>query len=90
MGSLSGRHCQSLRHNGTLRLMDDAWLSDGSNEINGNTLVYNVREQRVLANPGEQGSGRITITINPKKAETKTEQKPEPKPEQRPEPKAQP
>ncbi len=75
---------------GTLRLMDDAWLSDGSNEISGNTLVYNVREQRVLANPGEQGSGRITITINPKKAEAKSEQKPEPKPEQRPEPRAQP
>jgi lipopolysaccharide export system protein LptA len=71
---------------GTLRLMEDAWLSDGSNEISGNTLVYNVREQRVLANPGEQGSGRITITINPKKSEQKPEQKPEP----RPEPKANP
>ena len=64
---------------GTLRLMEDAWLSDGNNEISGNTLIYNVREQRVLANPGEQGSGHITITINPKKAEPKAEPRPEPK-----------
>ncbi len=63
---------------GTLRLMEDAWLSDGNNEISGDTLVYNVREQRVLANPGEQGGGRISITINPKKAEPKPEPKANP------------
>ena len=57
---------------GTVRLVDDAWLSDGSNDISGKTLVYNIREQRVIASPDEQGTDRIRITINPKKPEPKT------------------
>ena len=56
---------------GTVRLVDDAWLSDGSNDISGQTLVYSIREQRVVASPDDQGSGRIRITINPKKPEPK-------------------
>ncbi len=63
---------------GTVRLIDDAWLSDGNNEITGQTLIYNMRDQRVLANPDEQGSQPVRITINPKKAEPKPEAKPEP------------
>ncbi len=67
---------------GTVRLSDDAWLSDGNNEISGRTLVYNMRDQRVLANPDEQGSQPVRITINPKKSDAKPEAKPgaEPKP----------
>ena len=57
---------------GTVRLVEDAWLSDGSNDISGKTLVYSIREQRVVASPDEQGNGRIRITINPKKPEPKT------------------
>ena len=34
---------------GTVRLTDDAWLSDGQNEISGPLLVYNIRAQRVQA-----------------------------------------
>ena len=56
---------------GTVRLSDQAWLSDGDNEISGQTLVYNMRDQRVIANPDEQGSQPVRITINPKKAEPK-------------------
>ena len=56
---------------GTVRLTEDAWLSDGDNEINGRTLIYNMRDQRVLANPDEQGSERVRITINPKKPDAK-------------------
>ena len=56
---------------GTVRLSNDAWLSDGNNEISGQTLVYNMRDQRVLANPDEQGSQPVRITINPKKPEPK-------------------
>jgi len=75
---------------GTLRLVDSAWLSDGNNEISGQTLVYNLREQRVLANPDEQGSDRIRITINPRKGEPKAEPKVDPKTDPRPAPKAPP
>ena len=50
---------------GTVRLSDDAWLSDGNNEITGQSLVYSPRDQRVRAYPDEQGSQRVRITINP-------------------------
>jgi lipopolysaccharide transport protein LptA len=75
---------------GTVRLTDGAWLSDGNNEISGQTLVYNMRDQRVLANPDEQGSQPVRITINPKKPDSKPDAKPEPKPEPKPEAKPNP
>ncbi|MBS0579935.1 MAG: lipopolysaccharide transport periplasmic protein LptA [Proteobacteria bacterium] len=63
---------------GTVRLNDDAWLSDGQNEISGPELVYNIRTQRVQANGGLHGEvqtsapgtpdDRIHITIAPKTA----------------------
>ena len=65
------RKIEYLPAAGTIRLTEDAWLSDGDNEISGQTLVYNMRDQRVLANPDEQGSQPVRITINPKKPEPK-------------------
>jgi lipopolysaccharide transport protein LptA len=51
---------------GTVRLTDDAWLSDGQNEISGPLLVYNVREQRVEASGSPAtGGGRVHIVITP-------------------------
>lgn len=50
---------------GTVRLSDGAWLSDGKNEITGRTLVYSMRDRRVLATASEQNSERVRITINP-------------------------
>lgn len=50
---------------GTVRLSESATLSDGANEIAGRTLVYGLRDQRVLANPGEQSAERVRITIQP-------------------------
>ena len=49
----------------TVRLRGNAWLSDGQNEIRGNTLVYNIGAQRVVANPGERDPEGVRITINP-------------------------
>jgi lipopolysaccharide transport protein LptA len=51
---------------GTVRLSQDAWLSDGNNEMQAKTLTYSMRDQKVLANPSEQGDGRVHITINPR------------------------
>jgi lipopolysaccharide export system protein LptA len=54
--------------NGTVSLLSAAWLSDGRNEIRGERLVYNVREQRVQARqaPDAKGSdGRVRIIIQP-------------------------
>ncbi len=66
----------------TVRLSDDAWLSDGQNEISGPLLVYNIQAQRVLGSGGAHATivpgdapggpaqpgpdGRIHITIAPK------------------------
>jgi lipopolysaccharide transport protein LptA len=51
----------------TVRLTGDAWLSDGQNEIRGNTLVYDVGRERVQANPDEKDPAGVRITINPPK-----------------------
>jgi lipopolysaccharide transport protein LptA len=50
---------------GRVRLSGDAWLSDGNNQITGSTLVYSMREERVVADAGEQGGKPVRITINP-------------------------
>jgi lipopolysaccharide transport protein LptA len=50
-----------------VRLTGDAWLSDGQNEISGNTLVYDIGRERVQANPNEKDPGGVHITINPPK-----------------------
>ncbi|HET9693486.1 MAG TPA: lipopolysaccharide transport periplasmic protein LptA, partial [Steroidobacteraceae bacterium] len=51
----------------TVHLTGDAWLSDGQNEIRGNTLVYDIGRERVQANPNEKDPGGVRITINPPK-----------------------
>jgi len=61
---------------GTVSFRDEAWLSDGCNEITGKQLVYNIKEQRVQgqagasASPGlpsatPTGGGRVRIVIQP-------------------------
>lgn len=52
---------------GTVHFTGDAWLSDGRNEIRGDTLVYDVGRERVQANPNENDPGGVRITINPPK-----------------------
>ena len=51
----------------TVRLTGNAWLSDGQNEISGNTLVYDIGRERVQANPNEKDPGGVRIIINPPK-----------------------
>jgi len=50
---------------GTVRLSDNAWLSDGRNEISGPVLIYNIREERVQAASQAGASDRVRITILP-------------------------
>lgn len=71
--------------NGSVSLVGEAWLTDGQNEIRGNTLVYDIGRQRVAANPGETAPGGVRITINPKDAAaTGKPPKPAPPPERAP------
>jgi len=50
---------------GVVRLSDNAWLTDGRNEIEGALLVYNIRQEHVeaVASPGKDD--RVHITILP-------------------------
>jgi lipopolysaccharide transport protein LptA len=49
---------------GTVLLTNDAWLSDGRNEMSGPSISYNIREQKVQAtSPG--GSQGVHIIITP-------------------------
>jgi len=50
---------------GTVRLSNDAWLSDGTNEISGPLLVYNIRAQRVQAAAQSGTDQRVHIIIQP-------------------------
>jgi len=74
--------------NGTVRLSNDAWLTNGQTEVSGSLLVYNIRGQSLQAG-AQTGSGeRVHIKIptgavqNPGKAEpAKPDGGPPPKPE---------
>ena len=50
---------------GTVRLTDDAWLTDGQSEISGPLLVYDIRAQRVQAATQPNSGERVRITIQP-------------------------
>jgi lipopolysaccharide export system protein LptA len=51
--------------NGIVRLSKGAYLSDGQNEIRGESLKYNVGAQSVIAEAAEQGSQRVHIILTP-------------------------
>ena len=78
---------------GTVQLSNEAWLTDGQNEISGPLLVYNIREQRVqaAASPGTDQRVHITITPHVAPAPGKTEPaKPPPADAGKGDPRAQP
>jgi lipopolysaccharide transport protein LptA len=50
---------------GVVRLSKNAWLSDGQNEVRGESLKYNVLAQSIVADAAEQGSQRVHIIITP-------------------------
>jgi lipopolysaccharide export system protein LptA len=48
-----------------LELTGEAWVRQGSDEVSGKHLIYDRRNQRILANSEEGGEGRVHITIQP-------------------------
>ncbi len=81
-GRLAQGRAKSIEYDvgaSTVRLLGDAWLSDSRNEIRGNTLVYDIAQQRVAANPDETDPGGVRITINPQEKKPAT---PEPPPKE--------
>lgn len=56
-------------NDGTVRLSDDAWLSDGHTQISGPELVYNIREQHLQAAAKPGSDDKVHIIIDPKTTE---------------------
>ena len=56
---------------GIVRLSGSAWLSDGQNEIRGESLKYNLLDRKMVAEAAEQSSQRVHITITPPPANPK-------------------
>ena len=65
---------------GTVRLSGDAWLTDGQNEIRGDTLIYDIGRQRIVGNPTGRDPGGVRIIIKPGNGTTTEEAPKEPAP----------
>jgi lipopolysaccharide transport protein LptA len=50
---------------GIVRLLKNAYLSDGQIEVRGETLKYNILSQTIVAEAAEQGSQRVHIVVPP-------------------------
>ncbi len=53
---------------GTVKMTQDVWFSYGGNEFRGDTVIYDLNDERVVVNPGggqKNGGGRVNITIKP-------------------------
>jgi lipopolysaccharide transport protein LptA len=67
-GKVAQGHADTIDYDvakGVVQLSKNAWLSDGQNEIRGESLKYNVLAQNVSAEAADQGSQRVHIIITP-------------------------
>lgn len=62
---------------GTVRLANDAWLSYGTTEMKGPSLVYNIRQEKVQGVTQPGNGERVHITISPKNLPQKPSDKPD-------------
>ena len=46
---------------GIVQMTEDAWFSDGSNEIFGSNITYDLKERHITADSGESGPVKILI-----------------------------
>ena len=67
-GKLAHGHADTIDYDaakGLVKLTKNAWLTDGQNEVHGESFVYNVLTQSIVADAAEQGSQRVHIIITP-------------------------
>jgi len=67
-GVLAHGHADTIDYDvqaGIVRLTDDAWLSDGRQEITAPELVYNVRAKQIEGT-GNPSGGRVHATVQPR------------------------
>jgi lipopolysaccharide transport protein LptA len=72
-GTTSRGHANTIDYettSGAVSLRENAWLSDGRNEMTAPQIVYNVKTQRIQGqgrtSAGRSGSDRIRIVIQPR------------------------
>jgi len=53
---------------GTVRLSNDAWVTDGRNDISGPVIVYSLREEHVEATTSPGTDKRVHVTLSPNDA----------------------
>ncbi|HTT02043.1 MAG TPA: lipopolysaccharide transport periplasmic protein LptA [Steroidobacteraceae bacterium] len=65
-------HAGSIEYDvgpGTVRLTNDAWLTDGRNEMKAPTIVYDINQRAVQSHSEGTPGSRVHITILPKPEE---------------------
>ena len=73
-GKIAHGHADDIDYDaakGVVRLSKNAWLSDGQNEVRGESLKYNVIAQSIIADAADQNSQRVHIIITPTTTPTK-------------------
>jgi lipopolysaccharide export system protein LptA len=73
-GKVAHGHADDIDYDATkgiVRLTKNAWLSDGQNEVRGESLKYNVLAQSIVADAADQNSQRVHIIITPTATPTK-------------------
>ena len=67
-GKLAKGNAETIDYDATkhlVRFLKNSYLSNGDNEIRGQSLKYDVLAQKVIAEADEQNSQRVRITITP-------------------------
>jgi lipopolysaccharide transport protein LptA len=67
-GKSAHGHAENIDYDaakGLLVLSKNAWVTDGQYELSGESFKYDMRAQRIIADPGEQDSQRVHIIVTP-------------------------
>ncbi|GAC1302826.1 MAG: hypothetical protein NVSMB10_04220 [Steroidobacteraceae bacterium] len=67
-GKVARGHADAIDYDagkGVVKLLNNAWLSDGQTEIRGESLEYNVIAQSIVAGGQDQETQRVHILITP-------------------------
>ncbi len=57
-------------------LSQNAFLSQGDDQITGDTITYDVQQERVIADAGQDQNGRVRIRLTPTTEQTQDDQQP--------------
>jgi len=68
-GKAAKGHAEAIDYNVSkdeIRLLKNAYLTDGLNEMHGELLKYDMLDQKIIADVADQDSQRVHITIMPR------------------------